>query len=67
MSLPGKRYIVDEKGNHVGVVLDIDEYRKLLEESEELDSIRAFDAAKASSQDAIPFEEAIREIERQRG
>lgn len=65
MGLPAK-YIVDEKGNRVGVVLDIDEYRDLLTQLEELDSIRAFDAAKASEQDAIPFEQAIREIEQQR-
>jgi hypothetical protein len=33
---------------------------------EELDSIRAYDAAKASSYDAIPFQEAMQEIEQSR-
>ena len=39
----------------------------MLEELEELESIRAFDLAKASGERAIPFEQAIQEIERERG
>ena len=61
-----ERYIVDEKGNRVGVVLDIEDYHKLLAELEELESIRAYDAAKASGDEVIPFEQAVAEIERDR-
>jgi PHD/YefM family antitoxin component YafN of YafNO toxin-antitoxin module len=61
-----ERYVVDEKGERVGVLLDIEEYQRMLEELEELASIRAFDAAKASKDEAIPFEQAIAEIERRR-
>jgi len=39
---------------------------KRLAEIEELESIRAYDAAKASGDEAIPFQEAIQEIERLR-
>lgn len=63
MSMPAERYVVDEDGRRIGVILDIEEYRKLLEEAEELESIRAYDAAKASGDQAIPFDEAIHEIE----
>jgi hypothetical protein len=59
-----ERYIVDEKGNRIGVLLDIEDYQKLLAELEELESIRAYDAAKASGDEAIPFEQAIAEIEK---
>lgn len=59
-----EHYVVDEKGKRVGVLLNIQDYEKLLEELEELDSIRAYDAAKASGDEAIPFNEAIDEIER---
>ena len=59
-------YVVDEKGDRVGVILPMGEYRKLLEELEELESIRAYDAAKNSGDEVIPFEEAVREIERDR-
>ena len=40
--------------------------KKLLADMEELESIRAYDAAKASGDEAIPFQEAIQEIERSR-
>ena len=43
-----EHYVIDEQGNRVGVLLDMETYRKLLEALEELESIRAYDAAKAS-------------------
>jgi hypothetical protein len=61
-----ERYIIDEKGNRVGVVLDIPDYQRLLEDLEELESIRAYDAAKANTDEVIPFEQAITEIEQSR-
>jgi hypothetical protein len=57
------RYVVDEQGNRISVVLDIADYQELLEELEELESIRAYDAAKASPDQAVPLEQAIAEIE----
>ena len=56
-------YVVDEDGARVGVILPIEDYRKLLEE---LESIRAYDAAKSSGDEVIPFEQAVREIEQNR-
>jgi hypothetical protein len=61
-----ERFIVDADGAQVGVVLDIKTYRRLLREMEELESIRAYDAAKAYPDEAIPFERAVREIEKTR-
>ena len=60
------RYVVDEKGERVGVILDMSEYQRILEELEELESIRAYDAAKTSKEKAIPFAQAVNEIEQQR-
>ncbi len=59
-----ERFLVDEEGHRVGVLLDISDYRKLLEEIEELESIRAYDAAKQSGDEVIPLEQALREIQR---
>lgn len=59
-----ERYIVDEKGKCIGVLLDIEDYHKLLAELEELESIRAYDVAKTSGDEAIPFEQAIAEIDK---
>jgi hypothetical protein len=66
MSKFKENYVIDQQGNPIGVVLDIADYRKLLEDLEELESIRAYDAAKASGDEAIPFEQAISEIEQNR-
>jgi hypothetical protein len=61
-----ERYVVDEQGQRISVVLDIADYQELLDELEELESIRAYDAAKASKDQAVPFEQAIAEIESDR-
>ena len=50
-----QKYITDEQGNQIGILLDIEEYRKLLEDSEELNAIRAYDLA-ISEEEEIPFE-----------
>lgn len=58
------RYLVDENGRRVSVILDIKEYEKLLADLEELQDIRAYDEAMASGEVAIPLEQALEEIER---
>ena len=63
VSAAAPRYLVDDHGKQVAVLVEIEQYRALLEAAEELDSIRAYDAAKASGEEAIPFEQAIEEIE----
>jgi hypothetical protein len=61
-----ERFIVDEKGQRIGVLLDIADYQRLLEELEELEAIRAYDAAKASGDEVLPLEQALAEIEKDR-
>ena len=59
------RYITDDSGNRIEVVININEYYRLLEAAEEIEELRAYDAAKASGDEAIPFEQALQEIEQQ--
>jgi hypothetical protein len=61
-----ERFIVDEQGQRIGVLLDIADYQRLLEELEELEAIRAYDAAKASGDEVVPLEQAMAEIEKDR-
>jgi len=61
-----EQYVVDPSGNRTAVLIDVKYYQKLLDALEELESIRAFDEAKASNDEAIPFSEAVQEIERER-
>lgn len=63
MSTNRDQFIIDESGNKTGVLVDINRYSELLEAEEELESIRAYDEAKASNDKAIPFAQAIKEIE----
>jgi hypothetical protein len=61
-----EQYLTDREGNRVKVVLDMEQFQQMLEELEELDDIRAYDAAKASGDEAIPFEQAMAEIQQKR-
>jgi hypothetical protein len=65
-ALKPKKYVTDRRGQKIGVVLSIEAYKKILADIEELESIRAYDAAKASGDEVIPFQEAMQEIDRPR-
>jgi hypothetical protein len=64
MSSVKERFLVDEVGNRVAVVVSLEGYRQLLADAEELDAIRAYDAAKASGETPIPFVHAIAALDR---
>jgi len=55
-------YIVDERSNKKAVIILIEEWNNILEEMEELDDIRAYDAIKLEEEEAVPFEQAVDEI-----
>jgi len=58
-----EQYLVDATGAQKAVVIPLDVWRGVLAEMEELDDIRAYDAAKAHPSDTVPFEQAVAEIE----
>lgn len=60
-----ERFLVDEAGNRVAVVVSLEDYRQLLADVEKLDAIRAYDAAIALGETPIPFVQAVAELERQ--
>lgn len=57
-------YVVDEQQNRKAVLLPAAEWDQIVGELEELDDIRAYDAAKPHVADRLPFEQAVREIKR---
>ena len=61
-----ERYVTDHEGNRIGVFLGMEEYQQIIDRLEELEDIRAFDAAIASGDEVIPFDQAIAEIEQRR-
>ena len=60
------RYIVDENGKYVSVILPIEEYERLIEALENLEDVRLYDEAKTALQrgesEVVPLEQAMREI-----
>lgn len=66
MAVHKHQFVVDDSGKKTAVILDIEEYQELIDDVEELEAIRAYDAAKAADDEAIPFEHAVSEIERDR-
>jgi hypothetical protein len=63
MQTSKERYVVDEQGNPVAVLLEIEVFQQLMEAFEELEAIRAYDEAKASGEKPIPLEQAIEVLE----
>lgn len=61
-----KQYITNDSGKKLAVILPISKYRKMLEELEELDDIKAYDEAKKDKEPSIPIDEAFEMIEKKR-
>jgi len=57
------QYVVDENQQRKAVLVPLAEWERIIDELEELDDIRAYDRAKAGADDAVPFEQAVREME----
>jgi hypothetical protein len=64
------RYLTDEKGERIAVLLDIKEYERLREIEDEMEDIRRYDEAMSRRErgedDSVPWEQAKREIEQER-
>jgi hypothetical protein len=65
MSKP-RQFVIDENGVKIAVVLDIEEYERLLGELEDLQAIREYQEAKASGETPIPLERALSEVRNRR-
>lgn len=60
------QFVCDEQGNRIAVLMDLKRYYELLDAAEDLEAVQAFDSAKASQDETVSFEAAIREIEASR-
>jgi hypothetical protein len=55
-------YIVDAAERKRAVVLPIEEWQAIVDALEELGDVRLYDDAKATDEEEIPFDVALREI-----
>lgn len=60
-------YVVDDQDKRKAVVLPVEEWEKVIDELEELEDIRLYDAAKQEAGESVPFEQAIKEIDQNNG
>lgn len=64
------RYVTDEKGERIGVILDVREYERLMEALEDLADLRAADEALQAiaygEEELLPLDEAVQEMEEER-
>jgi len=56
-----ENFVVDAKGNKIGVFLPITKYNKLLEELEELEDIKLYDKVKNRKEESIPLEQYLKQ------
>ncbi|MFN3997102.1 hypothetical protein [Algoriphagus sp.] len=61
------QFVTDDQGEKVVVILSIKEYSKLMEDLEELEDIKLYNAAKKGESEFIDADQAFREIEQKRG
>jgi hypothetical protein len=61
------QFVTDDQGKKLAVILPIKEYQKMVDELEELEDIKLYDAAKKGKLEFIDAEDAFREIEKNRG
>ncbi len=54
-------FLVDEKGNKTGVVLDIKEYEELLERAEDAEALRMLQKMRKGKLDFRKFDEFLHE------
>jgi len=57
------QFITDNTGKKISVVLPLKDFKTILEELEELEDLRLYDAAKKSNEPSIPLEKAFEMIE----
>lgn len=60
------QFITDDHCKKLAVILPIKEYNKMVDDLEELEDIRLYDAAKKGKQEFIDVEQAFRGIEKKR-
>lgn len=57
------KFITDQKGKKLSVVLSVEEFELMMERIEEMEDVRLYDQAKLSKEPSIQIDEAFEIIE----
>ena len=60
------QFVTDNHGKKQAVLLPIKEYKRMLDELDELEDIRLYDEVKAHKEPSIPIEEAFKQLDAKR-
>ena len=61
------QFVTDDHGKKLAVILPIKEYNKMVDDLEDMEDVKLYDAAKKGDREFIDAEQAFREIEEKRG
>lgn len=57
------KYITDQEGNKISVVISVEEFESMMEMLDELEDVRIYDKAKLSDDPSVPIDEAFEFLE----
>lgn len=60
------QYITDHTGKKVSAIISMEEFRIIMEELDDLEDLRLYDAAKMSNEPSIPIDEAFKMLDEKR-
>jgi hypothetical protein len=60
------KYITDEQGNRISVVLSIEDFFRIVEELEELEDVRLYDEVKSRNEPRIPLSDYLQQRQNRR-
>lgn len=60
------QFITNDSGKKLAVILPMSRYKKMIEDLEDIDAIKAYDEAKKGNDPSIPIDEAFEMIEKKR-
>ena len=60
------QFLTDDKGNKISIVIPLKEYKRILEDLEELEDIRLFDEVKARNEESTPLDQYLKERQKKK-
>jgi hypothetical protein len=57
------QFVTDDNGKKLAIILPMNEYNKLIEELEDVEDVKRYDAVKARKEKSIPMAEAFKMID----
>jgi hypothetical protein len=57
------QFVTDDNGKKLAIILPMSAYNKMIEELEDIEDVKRYDAVKARNEKSIPMDEAFKMID----